>query len=156
MKVLIVFDSQFGNTEKIARAIGEGFSENDKVKVVRVSEAKELGGVDVLIAGSPTQGGRPTERLRDFLNRIPENGLKGISVAAFDTRILEKDQNFALSMLMKTIGYAAEKISKMLESKGGKLVAQPEGFIVKGKEGPLAEDELERAKDWAKQVIKVE
>jgi len=36
--------------------------------------------------------------------------------------------------------------------KGGRLVAEPEGFIVENKEGPLKQGELERANKWAKQL----
>ncbi|MFA6588456.1 MAG: flavodoxin family protein [Patescibacteria group bacterium] len=154
MKTLIIYDSQFGNTEKIAQAIGSAFG--DEARVVRPTEVKldELKNVNLLIVGSPTQGGRPTPALQKFLDDIPSDGLKGIKVATFDTRFLLKDQNFALRMLMKTIGYAADKIIKILVAKGGQQVMPPEGFIVKGKEGPLAEGEMERADEWTK-LIKI-
>lgn len=37
---------------------------------------------------------------------------------------------------------------------GGTLIASPEGFFVKGKEGPLKEGELKRAASWAKVIVK--
>jgi hypothetical protein len=40
-----------------------------------------------------------------------------------------------------------------LEALGATLVADPEGFVVKGKEGPLVEDELERAAAWARSLL---
>ena len=49
--------------------------------------------------------------------------------------------------------YAAKPISAMLEEKGGELVIPPEGFLVKDTEGPMKEGELERASDWAKQIM---
>ena len=69
-------------------------------------------------------------------------------MVAFDTRFELEKQNFALKLLMKTRAYAAEKIAKLLVSKGGILMAQPEAFIVTGKEGPLDDGELERAEQW--------
>jgi hypothetical protein len=89
-----------------------------------------------------------------FLNKIPLNGLKGIKVAAFDTRISTVDVNSRfLNVLVKLFGYAAKPIAYKLEKKGGSLVIPPEGFLVKASEGPLKDGELERAADWAKLII---
>jgi flavodoxin len=153
MSILIIYNSTYGNTEKIARAIGSGIS--GEVKVLRANEAKisDLESVNLLIIGSPTQGGRPTPAVQQFFNNIPTDGLKNIKVAAFDTRFSEKDSNLALRLVMKTVGYAAGKIAKILEGKGGKLAVPPEGFIVSGKKGPLKEGELERAMVWAKSLV---
>jgi len=38
--------------------------------------------------------------------------------------------------MSKLFGYAAGHIADSLKSKGGYLAAPPEGFIVKGNEGP--------------------
>ena len=87
MKVLIVYDSVYGNTEKIAKAVGDAIT--GEVKVLRVGEvhSSELKKFDLLIVGSPTQGGRSTLAIQDFLNKIPEPVIRGINVAAFDTRL---------------------------------------------------------------------
>ena len=145
MRVLIVYDSVYGNTEKIAKAIGGAIT--GEVKVLRVDEANpsELKTIDLFIVGSPTQGGRPTPAIRDFLNKVPEPSLKDINVAAFDTRIPTK--------LVGVFGYAAGRIAGNLKGKGGTLVASPEGFFVKGTKGPLREGELERAAGWAKGIL---
>jgi hypothetical protein len=58
-----------------------------------------------------------------------------------------------LSKLVNVFGYAAKPISDRLEKKGGELVVSPEGFYVDGTEGPLTEGELERAADWARQIL---
>jgi hypothetical protein len=49
--------------------------------------------------------------------------------------------------------YAARPIANRLRKKGGKLVGSPEGFFVEGMKGPLVEGELERAVNWARQII---
>lgn len=154
MKNLVIYDSSFGNTEKIARAIAEVLASNGETRLIRVSEANvsDLESVKLLVVGSPTQGGMPTKALQYFLNKLPANILKDVKVAAFDTRFSEKDQSFALRLLMKVIQYAAPRIAVSLKNKGGKLVAEPEGFIVDDKEGPLRQDELERASGWVRKI----
>ncbi len=150
MKALIIYDSVYGNTENIARAIGDGLT--GEVKVVHVGDANpsELKMFDLLILGSPVHGGRPTPALEAFVKQLPANSLKGMSVAAFDTRFEAEEQGVGLRLVMSVIRYAAERIAKDLAKKGGRLVAEPEGFIVENKEGPLKQGELERASKWAK------
>ncbi len=53
----------------------------------------------------------------------------------------------------RLFGYAAGRIADSLKAKGGNLAPPPEGFIVKGNEGPLKEGELERAAGWAKGIL---
>jgi flavodoxin I len=152
MKVLVLFDSLYGNTEKIARTIGGEFLTS--TKVLRVGEAKptDLAKIDLLIVGSPTHGGRPKPAMQQFLNSIPAGALNEVDVAAFDTRLAEADQVLPLRILMKTIGYAAEKISRMLISKGGHEVVSADGFLVTGSRGPLKPGELDRAIAWTKKI----
>jgi flavodoxin I len=147
MKVLIVYDSTYGNTEKIAKSIGGAITGD--AKVLRTGEVNPSGlvePIDLLIVGSPTYGGRPMPAIQDFLNKIPETAIKDISAAAFDTRLSTK--------LVRIFGYAAEKIADSLKTKGGTLILPPVGFFVKGKGGPLKEGELERSANWAKEIVK--
>ena len=146
MKALIVYDSVYGNTEKIAKAVAEAITPSNEVKVVRAGEANpsELASVNLLIVGSPTHAGRPVPAVQDFLKKIPELSLKGVNVAAFDTRISKK--------IVGVFGYAAGRIAGNLKKKGGTLIASPEGFFVTGGQGPLREGELERAAGWAKGI----
>ena len=146
MKALIVYDSVYGNTEEIARAIGGAIT--GEVKVLRAGEMNpsELKTVDLFIVGSPTQGGRQTQAIRDLLNSIPESSLKGVNLAAFDTRLTAR--------WVVIFGYAAGRIANNLKKKGGNLLASPEGFFVKGTKGPLKEGELERAASWAQEIVK--
>jgi flavodoxin I len=146
MKVLVVYDSVYGNTEKIARAIGDAVACD--VKVLRASEfvPSALQSVDFLFIGAPTNGGRPTQPMQDLLNKIPDSAVKGIKIAVFDTRIPAK--------WVKIFGYAAGKIANSLKTKGGTAILSLEGFFVKGSKGPLIEGELERAAIWAKELVK--
>lgn len=156
MKVIVIYDSIYGNTKKIAEAISEAVIPPDTVDILHTSKSNlsQLDGIDLLIIGSPTHGGRPSEGMQKFLSKIPANFLNNTDSAVFDTRFSYKDQNFGLRMLMKAIGYAAEKEAKILVGMGGHLVVSPEGFIVQGKEGPLKEGEIERAIEWGKHLIR--
>ena len=156
MKALVVYDSFFGNTEKIAQAIGDSLGSSMEVEICRVSEftPEQLKGLNLLIAGSPTRAFRPTKATTSFLKGIPAGGLTGVKVAAFDTRIALADVNSGvLNTMVKLFGYAAEPIGERLRKKGGSLVVPPEGFFVSDSEGPLKEGELERATAWAGSII---
>ena len=158
MKALVIYDSFFGNTEQIAQAIGNALGSPEDVEVLRVGNVKpeQLTGLTLLIVGSPTRGFRPTPAISNLLKSIPKNGLKGVKVAAFDTRFAVDEIEsyvFILRILVNIFGYAAKPIADRLEKKGGELIIPPEGFFVGGTEGPLKEGELERAVDWAKQIM---
>jgi flavodoxin len=138
MKALVVYDSKFGHTAQIAQAIGQAID----AQVLQVDEVSpsDLEGLDLLIVGSPTHGGFPTEGIQSLGKA--SLALRGVNVAAFDTRT--KTTIF---------GYAAPKIAKNLKKRGGNLLAPPEGFFVLGTKGPLREGELERAAAWAREII---
>ena len=161
MKTLIVYDSAYGNTEQIARAIGNALGSAPDIVTLHVSEVapNQLAGIDRLIVGSPTQRFSPTPAISDFLKGIPKNGLKNIEVAAFDTRYTQEEIDSVSSLLsfsVKVAGksaYAAKKIADGLKKKGGDLLAPPEGFFVKATDGPLLEGELERAAQWARRMF---
>lgn len=154
MKSLVLYDSNYGNTEKLALVIAAALPEASAIKADTIQTDK-LKNIDVLVVGSPTNGGRATEELQKFLNELPDSALLGVKVAAFDTRFALQEHGLGLKLLMKTIGFAAEKIASILESKGGIEVTKPEGFIVEDKTGPLAPGELERAKIWARGLLGV-
>lgn len=156
MKALVVYDSFYGNTEKVAQAIGAALGTPEEVAVRRVGNVDpgDLAGLNLLAVGSPTRAFRPTPAISTFLAGIPAGGLAGVKVAAFDTRLpAEEAPSPILRFLVKLFGYAAPVIAKKLVAKGGTLAIAPEGFFVTGTEGPLKEGELERAADWAKKMM---
>ena len=158
MKTLIIYDSAFGNTEKIAKAIGDAIGPKEDVSVLRITSVglDQLKSLDLLIVGSPTQGFRPTKAISGFLETIPKDGLKNVRIAAFDTRIDVADiKQGALRAMVKMGGYAAKHIEDALKKKGAVPVMPPEGFFVKDREGPLRDGELERAATWAKQIAEM-
>jgi flavodoxin len=155
MKVLVIYDSVFGNTEQIARAIGNALGGPEDVGILRASDSRpeQLKGLKLLVVGSPTRAFRPTGAVKQLLRRIPRAGLKGVRVAAFDTGISTSDIDSSVGrFFVNRFGYAARPISDMLRKKGGELAVPPEGFFVEGVEGPLKEGEIERAAACAEKI----
>jgi flavodoxin len=157
MKALVVYDSVFGNTGHIAQTVGQMLGSQENVQTIQVSETKseQLTGLELLIVGSPTRQFRPTGAIKAFLKAIPNRGLAGVKVAAFDTRfpMSEIEKSRVLPFFVRLFGYAAKPIADGLAKKGGELALPPEGFFVEGVEGPLQPGELERAADWAQQIV---
>ncbi len=147
MTALVVYDSVYGNTERIARAIGATL-EGEARAVANVSP-HDVERCSLLVVGSPTQGGRPTPAIAGLLKDLREDSVRGKHFAAFDTRISAASSGVAMRLLLRTLGYAAPRIAKSLRDRGGQLLTEPEGFIVDGKEGPLRLGEEARASTWA-------
>ncbi|MCL4535527.1 MAG: flavodoxin domain-containing protein [Bacteroidetes bacterium] len=143
MNTLVVYDSQFGNTERIAQAIADALSEFGQARAVHLGQTRpaELREVDLLVLGSPIQGWKPTPAMQAFLERIPSGSLSSTKTACFDTRL-------RWPRLLR--GSAADEIARQLRKKGTEPIVPPEGFSVKGKEGPLHAGEVERAANWAR------
>ena len=145
MNTLVVFDSQYGNTEKIARQISKTMQEFGVVRTVRVSEVapEMLNGIELLVVGSPTQAWNSTAAMKNFFARLQPTLMQHLFAAAFDTR-------FDKPRLIT--GSAAEGMAKQLKRHGARLLLKPQSFLVTGTEGPLAEGELELAAEWARHL----
>jgi flavodoxin I len=156
MKTLIVYDSVVGNTEKIARAIAAGLGSPASMEILQAGGVlpEQLTRAGLLVVGSPTRGFRPTETVAELLKRIPSKALKGIRVAAFDTRLKADELGSAgVRFIVNAGGYAAKRIAEQLKKAGGNLIVPPEGFYVEDTEGPLKPGELERATRWASGLL---
>ncbi len=154
MKILIVYDSLYGNTEKIARSIAEVYTEH-QVSLIPVKDfsASDLAGVNLLVAGSPTHGARPSQGMKDFLNLIPAGSLKNMQAAAFDTGIPVDAKKGFLRLFIRFFGYASKHIANALKKNAAAILAA-ETFFVLDKEGPLKDGEIERSKQWAGELLK--
>jgi flavodoxin len=145
MEILVVFGSQYGNTQRIARAIARALSPEHHVRVVPAAAASEIKGddIDVLFVGAPTQIRGLRLLAKPFLDRLVEQGFAGTHAAAFDTRM-----DLGPQLLESTV------ISHHLSEAGCRLAAKPESFLVIGLEGPLVDGEEERAEGWARAVVR--
>jgi hypothetical protein len=156
MKAVVVYESLWGNTAAVARAVAEGLGPDARALNTAEATADALAGADVIVAGSPVLGFTlPTEKMRDgvrnnpgrapsppdlshpamrsWLDALPAGHGHG---AAFDTQV------------RGPFGSAAPKIAEALEKAGYSVLAKPAGFVVAGRFGPLRDGELERARDW--------
>ena len=147
VKALVVYDSVYGNTEKIAKALAAGLESGGvDVDVVKVDAVKfdELGEVDLLCVGSPTQAWNASKPMKDFLERLKGiESLRGKKAFAFDTKIKSR-----LS------GDAGQKIEKKLEEAGLTIARHSESAVVKGREGPLEENAEETFKQIGQDLAK--
>jgi hypothetical protein len=163
MRALVVYESMFGNTEQVARAIGTGLSEHLDVTVVEVTEAHAVVTdlVDLIVVGGPTHAFSMTRAgtredaqkqgapqgskeigLREWLAQLPA-GPHSELVATFDTRV-EK--------VRRLPGSAAKGAAKAVRRIGYARAAHPESFYVEGTDGPLVAGELDRAQAWGKRL----
>ncbi len=72
-RVLIVYDSRTGNTEKMARAVSEGARKvkGTEVVLLKVDQAKlkDLLNSEAIILGSPTYYGTMTGKMKSFIDK---------------------------------------------------------------------------------------
>jgi flavodoxin len=141
MKALVIFDTSFGNTKTIAETIAKELGNNTKTISVTEFNNNELAGTDLLVVGSPIIGWKPSERMSKFLASLNKDQLKSFKVATFDTRVK-----------IFFHGDAAKKIAQTLKESGAEIITEPQAFLVKGKEGPLIDGEIEKAIEWAKTI----
>jgi hypothetical protein len=161
MRSLVVYESSFGNTRRIAQQIAAALAREGDVELVSVDDPlPPLEEVDLLVVGGPThihglssprsrqgaleQGadGEVGIGVRGWIGALP-NGARGPRVAAFDTRAHKP------ALL---VGSAAKGISRRLRQHGYALAAEPESFFVEGTPGPLEEGELVRAREWGRRI----
>ena len=154
MRTLVVADTAYGNTWTIAEAVAATIGEAPLRRAAEVTSG-DLQDLELLVIGSPTQGGRPLPAVSEFLKGLPDGTVKQLAFASFDTRIDVRRRGFGLKALLAVIGYAAPKLARELSRRGAHQVVPPEGFIVEDREGPLREGELERARQWANQIAAI-
>lgn len=144
MKTLVVYDSVFGFTEEIAKAIGSGIAGD--VKVIRFTEIKpgDIESADLLVIGSPTQGGRMLKPLQTWLDNLLETTVKGKKIAVFDTRVP--------AGWVKIFSFAGPRMAAVLKKKGASLIGEPQAFFVKAAKGPFVDGEEARAKAWGTRI----
>jgi flavodoxin len=157
MKALVIYDTYFSNTEKIAQAVGNGLGRDEEVTVVKVDAVNPemLEKLEILVVGSPTRAFNPTPASKSFIRKLLPNQLNGVKVTAFDTRLpINEKTPGILRFLAGIFGYADKPLLDELKKKGGVQVVPSEGFMVTDSEGPLADGELERAAEWGKEIRK--
>jgi len=146
LDTMIVYGSTFGNTHEIAQAMAQVMAQKGSVRLTRAEQLNgaDLAGVDLMLVGFPTHRHDMPETARAMLESMPGGALRGVGIAAFDTRYRKPRW---------LTGSAAGKLLRKLRKFGGRKVLPPESFFVDGREGPLSEGELERARLWAESIL---
>lgn len=145
MESLVVYDSKFGNTKKVAEAIADGLRSRGPVRLLGLDRLPphDLGRVDLLFVGGPTQAHGITARTRQFLDALETRPGTGMVATAFDT---------TYRMPKVISGSAAKAIAGKLRRVGVRIFAPPGSFFVSRQGRELEQGETERARAWAKDV----
>ena len=155
MRAVVVYESHWGNTGAVARAIAEGLGPDAQAMNTDEAVGPAVASADLVVAGAPViafglsrEGMRkqiagdvkaPTPPdvshplLRAWLDTLPDGRGWG---AAFETRIWWSPRG------------ATGTIESKLTRAGYRRLAKSERFIVAGAYGPLHDGELERARRW--------
>jgi hypothetical protein len=156
----VVYESHWGNTAEVARAIASGLGPESRVLATDESTAPVLADADLIVAGAPVIAFRlATDSMREriaedahdaprspdvthpsmrtWLDGIPAG--KGLG-AAFETR------------LHWSPGGATGAIERGLQKAGYRCVAKGRTFFVTGSYGPLRDGELEAARAWGSEL----
>ena len=163
MKAVVVYESLWGNTAAIARAIAEGIGPGTQAVTTDAASLESVADADLIVAGAPVLAfSLPTDAMRDSVAKSEANAptppdlahpslrswLDSLPAgsggcAAFETRIWWSPRG------------AAGDIEKRLEQAGYQVVAKAHKFVVKDKYGPLREGEVRRARQWGAELARV-
>ena len=163
MKAVVVYESLWGNTAAIARAIAEGIGPEAQTLSTAEAVGAAIAEADLIVAGAPLLGfNLPDEKMRESIRTNPfptpappnlahpslRSWLAGLPKgngrsAAFETR------------LWWSPGGATTAIVRGLEEAGYIPICKGQRFMVTGKYGPLRKGELERARLWGIHLVQM-
>ncbi len=128
-RAIVIYDTNFGNTEKIAKAIALGLTDQgidvDCTNVEHV-HLDTLPNYDLLAIGGPTHGFGMSKPIKNFFKQLEHLDLREKHAFAFDTKNPPRYW-----------GSAAKGIEKRLKKLGLKIVRTRSSAFVKGLKGPL-------------------
>jgi len=143
IKGIVVFDTFYGNTKTIAETISETLKESGiAVDIFYVKDVKKLSAkyYDFLVFGSPTKFGTMSFTVKRFLGKVRNKEWMNKPFAAFDT---ENSEN-----IERKEGSAAEKLGERQMNQLPLILKA----VVLGWKGPLQEGEIERTKEYAREL----
>ncbi len=144
-KVIVVYESKFGNTKLAGETIVEGLKGAGADAVI--SELKEvdpgqLSGFDAILIGSPTHMGNATRGIRKFIDKLGKADLEGKLVAFFDCH--------ASPQPGKAVGKMEQQLAK--KAPGLKLATPGLSIMVTGMKGPIIEGDLARCQEFGSKI----
>lgn len=162
MKAIVVYESLWGNTASVARAIAEGLGDGAVALTTDAADAAAISDADLIVAGAPVLGfSLGTDKMRESIARteadapsapdLAHSSLRSwltalprgaAACAAFETRIWWSPRG------------ATGDIEHRLTGAGHRLVSKAQKFVVNDKYGPLRAGELERARRWGAELAR--
>ena len=148
MKVLIVYETKYGNTQKCAETIGEVLkSSGNEVSVIKVDAVKmdSIKDYGAFVIGSPTYASSPAKSIKKFISSLTVE--PGTKIVVFDTHSGDGiNTKGPMRKAMEKMEKQIQKNSNLTKIMSGLKVA------VNGIKGPLVEGELEKCKAFAKEI----
>jgi len=148
IRILVAYDTKYGNTKLAAENIAAGIREIDgfeaSIGYVNEIEIGKLAGYDAIVLGAPNHMGRPSQTMKKFVNGLVDLALKSKNVAVFGT----------YSGRVRSPDRAVKKLEKMVEEKlpNQKLILPSLSIRVNGIPGPIADGELPKCKEFGKRI----
>jgi flavodoxin len=142
-RTLIIYDTTFGNTKRLAESIATGIREAGEIECVLKSIKEftqdEIPTYDGLLFGCPIHAFQATRGIRGAVKKAAKAGLDGKLIAAFQTHQVDAHKKTAVG-----------KIESMIEKRAPGALLYTPGFagLVDGYQGPLNADEPPRAKEF--------
>jgi flavodoxin len=140
MRACVIFDTRYGNTEKVARALETGLRESGiqtnclSVKDLSVGSLNQY---DLICVGGPTQYRTASKSMQEFLDALADVKLSGKQAFAFDTR----RESFLA-------GSAAKYIEEKLRRQGLKMISRIESAIIVSSGPERRKDEFRDKDEW--------
>jgi flavodoxin len=79
-RVIVIYESKYGNTKRVAETIIEGINEIEGIEAVLKEpehvEPAEVLDYDVILIGSPNHIGGPTRGIKKFIDKLGKIGLE--------------------------------------------------------------------------------
>jgi hypothetical protein len=156
MKAVVVYESLWGNTAAVARAIAEGFGPEAQSLCTDEATTAVVADADLIVVGAPLLGfSLATDKMRDGIRTNPGRAptppdLSHPSLRSWLEALPPSSGRFAAfeTRLRLSPGSATAEIERGLERAGYRRVTEAHRFIVKGKFGPLRDGEIEKARQW--------
>ena len=147
-KAIVIYESKYGNTKRVAETIIEGINEIEKIETVlkepKQMEPTEILDYDLILIGSPNHWGGPTRGIKKFIDKLEKIGLEGKMGAVFDT-CLGRDFSKAVRKMEERIN---EKVP------GLKLITPGLSIKVREMKGPIVEGELPKCREFGNKIAK--
>ncbi len=148
MKTLIVYDTKYGNTKKVAKLIGEGLKTiEDNEVIIEYVEEIDLNKeqiYDLILIGSPNHYGTYTKPIKNFIANLPESSLKGNTYAVFGTYMYKNYQRVIKGM-EKQIN---EVMPNMVKTSPGLSIR------VATNKGPIKDEEFPKCREFGIKLSK--